>query len=87
MPAEQEVVDDLQGRVLLHRGFEVGLDADFLAVDDVALEVLLDGQVGDFGFLRHFLAGGEQADEAFERVAGFAAVVDEVEGGLPSVRR
>ncbi|CAM5624457.1 hypothetical protein SAURM35S_07320 [Streptomyces aurantiogriseus] len=84
---QERLVDDVECRAALEGLVEVGLQAVALAVDDAALEALLQRQGGQFLGLAGLegLGGGalEELHELLEGVVALgAAVVDEVESGL-----
>ena len=87
---EQMIVDDLQRRVLLQRLVEMLLQVALLAVDDVALQHLLEGadppSRRSRGRLDRLVR--EQADEVQQRVEALASpVVDQVERARPTARQ
>ncbi len=85
-PFEQNVVDDLQRRIFLQRLVEMLDQIAFFAVDDVRLELLLDGQIVIRGFaaVAAFRAIGEEGDEMRQRIEAFApAVVDQIQRRVP----
>ena len=84
---QEGVVDDLEGRTLRQRLVQVGLQAVLLAVDDAALQPLVQRQGEKFlgAAVLHRLGVDalEQLHELLQRVVALAAaVVDQVEGGV-----
>jgi hypothetical protein len=84
---EQDVVDDVEGGVGLQGLVEEGLDADLVAVDDAAFDLLGEREDGLLGLVHVDLLGaGEPVDEGEQRVVAVAAaVVDQVAGDLQVV--
>ncbi len=83
---QQRVVDDVQGLAGLERLVEVGLQAVLLAVDDAALEALVQRQRGQFLGLARLQRlrrrALEQLHELLQRVVALGTpVVDQVESG------
>ncbi len=83
---EEQLVDDVERFVSREGVGEVAFEAIAVAVDDALLEAVLDGEFREVFLGRaDLLVFGEEGDVVREWVEAFAAaVVDEVEGGVPA---